>query len=95
MDDYLGRQHEDEVLQAFDRVQEEFRALTEEAEEEILSQLRACQEGDIDPEELEAARRSAVNSMSISRSLFVPAGTRTPISLASPRSSTTVLMCSD
>ena len=32
------------------------------AEEEILSQLRACQEGMIAPEELEAARLSAVNS---------------------------------
>jgi penicillin-binding protein 1A len=34
MDDYLGRQHEDEVLQAFDRVAGEFRAITEEAEGE-------------------------------------------------------------
>ena len=32
------------------------------AEEEILSQLRACREGNITPEELEAARLSAVSS---------------------------------
>jgi predicted Zn-dependent peptidase len=32
------------------------------AEEEILAQLRACQEGEIAPDELEAARLSAVNS---------------------------------
>ena len=31
-------------------------------EEEIMAQLRACQEGEIEPEELEAARRSAVSN---------------------------------
>ena len=36
MDEYLGRQHEEEVLQAFERVQEEFRILTEENEEPVL-----------------------------------------------------------
>ena len=36
MDEYLGRQHEEEVLQAFDRMQEEFRNLTEENEEPVL-----------------------------------------------------------
>ena len=34
MDEVLGRQHEDEVLQAFDRVAGEFRAIAEEAEGE-------------------------------------------------------------
>ncbi|MBQ6295354.1 MAG: transglycosylase domain-containing protein [Firmicutes bacterium] len=36
MDEYLGRQHEEEVLQAFERVQDEFRALTEETEGDPL-----------------------------------------------------------
>jgi len=35
----------------------------QKAEDEILAQLRACQAGDITPEELEAARRSVVGSL--------------------------------
>ncbi len=37
MDETLGRQHEDEVLQAFDRVAGEFRAIAEQAEGDDLS----------------------------------------------------------
>ena len=35
----------------------------QKAEDEILSQLTACQTGDIAPDELEAARRSVINSL--------------------------------
>ena len=37
MDENLGRQHEDEVLQAFDRLGGEFLAAAEEAEEPAFS----------------------------------------------------------
>ena len=39
MDENLGRQHEDEVLQAFDRLGGEFLAAAEEAEEPVFSVL--------------------------------------------------------
>ena len=35
------------------------------AEDEIIAQLKACQNGQIDPEELEAARRSVMSNLRI------------------------------
>ncbi len=68
MDENYGRQHEDEVLQAFDRVAGEFRALTEEADAVAEAETPAAAAVYASPEPLTGrSKRSAEHSKKSSK----------------------------